>query len=103
MEEELEKIMNETTNKETLEKVNDHLYLTKYQLDVLNRFSIPIQDIKDVRELLYYLSDIASEEEYDELEEVAREISDYYYYHEMRKWVFVAKLTIFPYNLNMRW
>ena len=85
MEEELEKIMRETTEKETLEKVNDHLYLTKYQIDVLNRFSISIQDMKDVRELLYYLSDIALDEEYDELEEVAREINDYYYYHEMRK------------------
>ena len=41
--------------------------------------------MKDVRELLYYLSDVVDEEEYDELEEVAREINDYYYYHEMRK------------------
>lgn len=85
MEEEFEKILLETTKNETLKKINEHLYLTKYQLDVLNRFSIPVQDMKDVRELLYYLSDVVDEEEYDELEEVAREINDYYYYHEMRK------------------
>lgn len=85
MEEELEKMMLETTEKEKLEKVSEHLYLTKYQIDVLNRFSIPIQNIKDIRELLYYLSDVVDEDEYDELEEVAREINDYYYYHEMRK------------------
>ena len=84
-EEDLEQEFLNEAQKQKLQKVTENLYLTKYQADVLERFHVPYREVKDTRELLYYLSDIVDEEEYDELEEVAREISDYYYYHEMKK------------------
>lgn len=79
VEEELENLP-----KNDLEKVGN-LYLTKYQQQVLEEYHIPYQTCGSAKELLFLLSDIVDEEEYDELESVANEISEFSYYHETRK------------------
>ena len=63
----------------------DNLYLTNYQREVLEEYHIPYQNVKSNKDLLFYLSEIGSDEEYDELENVARELADYSYYHETHK------------------
>ena len=65
--------------------IKDNLYLTNYQREVLEEYHIPYQNVKSNRDLLFYLSEIGSDEEYDELENVARELADYSYYHETHK------------------
>ena len=67
-----------------LEKVGN-LYLTKYQQKDLQEHHIPYMDCQDMKSLLFLLSDISDDEEYDELEDVAREISEFSYYHETHK------------------
>ena len=62
--------------------IKDNLYLTNYQREVLEEYHIPYQNVKSNKDLLFYLSEIGSDEEYDELENVARELADYSYYHE---------------------
>ena len=74
----------ENLPKNDLEKVGN-LYLTKYQQKVLNEYHIPYQTCGSTKELLFLLSDIVDEEEYDELENVANEIAEFSYYHETRK------------------
>ena len=56
--------------------------MTNYQCEVLDKFHIPYQNCQTTKELLFYLTDILDEEEYDELEEVAREIAEFDYYHK---------------------
>ena len=83
--EEIEENISKVLESNTYESVNKNLYLTKYQKQILEEYHIPYQNCQNSKELLFLLSDIIDDEEYDELEEVAREISDYYYYHEMKK------------------
>lgn len=65
--------------------IKDNLYLTNYQREVLEEYHIPYQNVKSNKDLLFYLSEIGSDEEYDELENVVRELADYSYYHETHK------------------
>lgn len=65
--------------------IKDNLYLTNYQREVLEEYHIHYQNVKSNKDLLFYLSEIGSDEEYDELENVARELADYSYYHETHK------------------
>ena len=65
--------------------IKDNLYLTNYQREVLEEYHIPYQNVKSNKDLLFYLSEIGSDEEYDEHENVARELADYSYYHETHK------------------
>ena len=65
--------------------IKDNLYLTNYQREVLEEYHIPYQNVKSNKDLLFYLSEIGSDEEYDGLENVARELADYSYYHETHK------------------
>ena len=65
--------------------IKDNLYLTNYQREVLEEYHIPYQNVKSNKDLLFYLSEIGDDEEYDELENVARELVDYSYYHETHK------------------
>ena len=65
--------------------IKDNLYLTNYQREVLEEYHIPYQNVKSNKDLLFYLSEIGDDEEYDELENVARELADYSYYHETHK------------------
>lgn len=65
--------------------IKDNLYLTNYQREVLEEYHIPYQNVKSNKDLLFYLSEISSDEEYDELENIARELADYSYYHETHK------------------
>ena len=65
--------------------IKDNLYLTNYQREVLEEYHIPYQNVKSNKDLLFFLSEIGSDEEYDELENVARELADYSYYHETHK------------------
>ena len=65
--------------------IKDNLYLTNYQREVLEEYHIPYQNVKSNKDLLFYLSEIGSDEEYDELENVAPELADYSYYHETHK------------------
>ncbi len=78
-EKDIQKEVMKTIENQTYEKVNS-MYLTKYQKEVLDNYHIPYQDCQDVKELLFYLSDILDDEEYDDLENVAREIAEYDYY-----------------------
>ena len=65
--------------------IKDNLYLTNYQREVLEEYHIPYQNVKSNKDLLFYLSEIGDDEEYDELENEARELADYSYYHETHK------------------
>ncbi len=69
----------------TLEKVKENIYLTKYQQKVLEDYHISFTSCKDMSELLFLLSDITDSSEFDSLEEVARQIEEFYYYNDTNK------------------
>lgn len=81
----LENVIENIIEQNTLEKVNDKIYLTKYQIQVLEENNIPYKSCNTMSELIFLLSDITEEEEFDELENVARQIEEFHYYNEVRK------------------
>lgn len=64
-----------------LQKVNDNLVLTKYQIDVLTRNGIDLQTVTSLHDIIY-----EAEEVYDEeLEQVLDELSERNYYENTNK------------------
>lgn len=67
-----------------LEKVNDKLYLTKNQIDILNRYDIEYSN-KSIDELIFELEDILNYEDNDELDKLSMDLSEFNYYHNTNK------------------
>lgn len=84
-ESDLTEYLKKEINKNEYQKINDNLYLTKYQSKVLDDFHIPYKDCNSAREILFLLEDTYDDEEFAELDEIARQIEEYSYYHETNK------------------
>ena len=67
-----------------LEKINDKLYLTKNQIDILNRYDIEYSN-KSIDELIFELEDILNYEDNDELDKLSMDLSEFNYYHNTNK------------------
>lgn len=65
-------------------KVNNNLYLSDYQISVLERNGINYKEYSSMKELSFALEEILNDEVIDqELEEVSRQIDEYRYYNEI--------------------
>lgn len=68
-----------------LKKVGKNLYLSDYQMNVLDKYHIPYKGVSDSKELLFMLNEIPDDDEYDELENVASMIAEISYYKDTKK------------------
>jgi len=66
-----------------LQKVNEGLYLSKFQQQVLDDYHIPYSECTSVRDVLFLLEDL--DEDSYEFEEVARQLAEYSYYEEYHR------------------
>ena len=80
----IDDIVKETHDSLTLNKINDDLYLTNKQIEVLDRYDIDYQN-KSINELIYEIEDILNEDDYEDLEEVSLGLSEFNYYHNTNK------------------
>ena len=72
---------NNLINQNKLNKINNNIYLTNKQIDILNNHQINYQNCQDLKELLFLIDDIDDEE----IEEIALEISELNYYQYTNK------------------
>lgn len=81
----IDEIVNETHNSLNLNKINDKLYLTNKEIEVLEKYDIEYHT--SIEELLFKLDEILNESngEYPDLEDVSRSISEFNYYHNTNK------------------
>ena len=81
----LDDIIKETHNSLNLNKINDKLYLTNKQIEVLEKYEIDYHT--SIEELLFNLEEILNESDgdYPDLEEVSNSISEFNYYHNTNK------------------
>lgn len=81
----LDEIIKETHDNLKLNKINDNLYLTNKEIEVLERYDINYHTSID--ELMFNLEEILNESngEYEDLEEVSNSISEFNYYHNTNK------------------
>ncbi len=83
--EELESELLKTLSGNSLNKVNDKVYLTNYQIDMLNKYKIPYKNANSITEILFYLNEIDDEDADEEFETLARELQERAYYNETHK------------------
>ena len=81
---EIDKIVQDIFEENQLEKINDKLYLTKRQIDILKRNDIEYKS-KSIDQLIFELEDILNYEENDELDRLSSELSEFNYYHNTNK------------------
>ena len=79
----IDDIVKETHESLKLNKINDNLYLTNKEIEVLDRYNINYNT--SIEELMFNLDEILNENDYEDLEEVSNSISEFNYYHNTKK------------------
>ena len=79
----IEDIVKETHEGLKLNKINDNLYLTNKEIEVLDRYNIDYHT--SIEELMFSLDEILNENDYEDLEEVSNSIAEFNYYHNTNK------------------
>lgn len=88
MNKDINDLINKTINNNSLVKINDKLYLKKYQIEVLEYLHIDYQKCSSVSEILLLIEHILDTEEVEEidaLEEVILSLQEFNYYHNTNK------------------
>ena len=86
MNEEIKKILNEIDfNNNKLQKINDNLYLTKNQIDILKRYNINYEISNSLRDLMLKIEEILYYEDIEELENLLNSLSERNYYENTNK------------------
>ena len=81
---ELDRVIQDIFEENQLEKINDDLYLTKRQIDIIKRYDIEYSN-KTIDGLIFELEDILNQEENEELDRLSMELSEFNYYHNTNK------------------
>lgn len=81
----IDEIVKQTHDDLKLNKINDKLYLTNKQIEVLEKYDINYNT--DIESLMFELDEILndSDGELSDLEEVSNAISEFNYYHNTNK------------------
>ena len=81
----LDDIVNETHNSLKLNKINDKLYLTNKEIEVLDKYEINYKTSIDL--LMYEIDEILNDSlgDLSDLEEVSNSIAEFNYYHNTNK------------------
>lgn len=67
-------------------EVKKGLFLSDYQIEVLNRYGIFVEEIGSVNELIYLIDEILIDNaDAEDLEVISREISEFNYYSNTNK------------------
>lgn len=82
---EIDIIVMETHKNMSMNKINDRLYLSNNQIDILNRYSIEYKS-KSIEELMFELDEILNDTpDYDDLEKLSLELAEFNYYYNTKK------------------
>ena len=79
----IDEIVKETHESLKLNRINDNLYLTNKEIEVLERYDIDYHT--SIEQLMFNLEEILNENDYEDLEEVSNSISEFKYYHNTNK------------------
>ena len=82
---EIDNIVKETHRNMSMNKINDKLYLSNNQIDILNRYNIEYKS-KSIEELMFELDEILNDDpDYDDLEKLSLELEEFNYYYNTKK------------------
>ena len=66
-------------------EIKKGIFLSEYQIEVLNKYDINVEEIVSINDLIYQIDEILQLDDYEDLELVANEISEFYYYANTNK------------------
>lgn len=86
MNKEIEKILNEIDfNNNKLQKINENLYLTNNQIEILKRYNINYEVSNSLRDLMIKIEEILDYEDIEELENLLATLTERNYYENTKK------------------
>ena len=86
MNEEIKKILNEIDfDNNKLQKINDNLYLTNNQIEILKRYNIDYETSNSLRDLMIKIESILVYEDIEELENLLITLTERNYYENTNK------------------
>lgn len=68
-----------------LVKINNKLYLTNYQIEILNKYNIDYKSLGNLSSIIYVAEEILEEDDYEDLDEIIRERAERNYYENTNK------------------
>ena len=81
----IDDIVMNTHKNMSMNKINDNLYLSNNQIDILDRYNIEYKS-KNIEELLFELDEILNNEnDYEDLEKLSLELAEFNYYYNTKK------------------
>ncbi|MGM9878280.1 MAG: hypothetical protein ACI33S_06510 [Bacilli bacterium] len=66
-------------------EIKKGLFLSEYQIEILKRYNIDIDKISTINDLIFQIDEILEEGDCEDLELVANELSEFYYYANTNK------------------
>lgn len=84
--EEIDKIVFDTIDDNRMNKINDNLYLSNKQINILNKYKINYKKFSDIKSLIFEIETILNESyDVDDLEHLSIELSEFNYYYNTNK------------------
>ena len=68
-----------------LVKINNKLYLTNYQIEILNKYNINYENLGSLSSIIYVAEEILEEDDYEDLDEIIKELAERNYYENTNK------------------
>ena len=68
-----------------LVKINNKLYLTNYQIEILNKYNIDYKSLGNLSSIIYMAEEILEEDDYEDLDEIIKELAERNYYENTNK------------------
>ena len=81
----IDELINNIVENNKLVKINDNLYLTNNQLDILKRYNIDYYTANSIRDLMIKIEDIIDFEDIEELEILLESLNERQYYENTNK------------------
>ncbi len=78
-------LLEEDYSKKMHKKINNDIYLSDEQVEILKRYNINYQKCTSIMELINIIDEIIYEEEIPELDAIAYELAEFKYYHLTNK------------------
>ena len=66
-------------------EIKKGIYLSDYQIEVLNKYNIDPYKYSSINELIFLIDEVLDEEDSDDLDAVSREIIEFNYYSNTNK------------------
>lgn len=78
-------LINNVINNNSLIKINEKIYLTNYQKEILDRYHIEYETCSDIKDILFLIDDVLETEYEEELDDVAKNLQEFSYYNFTNK------------------